>query len=576
MEKEKIISAISFLALSVGLSGCNSNPIIPNIQNQALASSSAYYTSAMKGPSYSVFTITNPGNNGSVKINTVTLTHLADSDNTVQQVHRTANASAVDPIYGSFPECSISSSNTTTNSLSPGQTCEVVIYGKAYNPLNVPATAELKISANSVTKIFNITNTAYLYVGGGINQIGSTPSLNPNDSILAACSNQSGSIIKRDPTTTSGLENNTALSCHNALGDNNTFANYATGYIITLNSMKDGNLYVGGAFNAIGGAVTYDGDALVAKCMPGSTLGCINALGYNISAQFPNGTAKIFGISSDKAQEKLIVTGLFKSFGSASVSGDGHFLVAECSINGDCTNALSTGNSATPYINAGTDGAFWALGMGYNPVLNQIYVSGSNVRQVGNASLTSNNTGFIAACPLDQSGIPCVNPFSISGNPDSNAYGMAYMGTSENGISNMVIGGDFQNLGGAQGGSEKLLANCLINGSVGACSNALSPTGTTQGANHLFTRLNYNADANLLILTGNYTNIYSDINTNHTITNGSNTTQSFPLLCTPGATGTQSPLDCYNPLSGTQFLPAASSSVIDTAAIATQLSVLGS
>ncbi len=447
------------------------------------SSGNSYYTTMTNGPRYAVISVTNTDPTETTHINAVTLSN----NNAFSIVNRTT--SGTDPFYGSTAQCSSTANSNLNqvNQLSPQTTCIIVAKGAIGNPSlsasNAVLTLNTVMGGILYNKVFNLTNTTYLYTAGDFYNLGSAAA--GSNKLLAKCTNgqcqnffgdsssgansrinilvtdQSGNLYAGGYFTSLGtatagshqlLAKCTGSTCQNFLGDTTSGADHE---ILTMAIDANQNLYVGGHFLTLGSA-SGGSSRLLAKCTNGS---CANYFGNNSSGA--NAGIENIAIQGNT----LYVGGFFNQLGTATANSN---LLAQCS-NGSCENYFGNNSTAgasgtiTNLISSGSD----------------LYTSGQ-FSSLGSATAGSNL--LLAHC----SNGTCQNYF---GDTSSGANSYVFnMTTDQSG--NLYVGGDLSSLASATSG-VKLLAQCSGN----SCQNYFG--GTTAGGDSPVDILTTDSDGNL-------------------------------------------------------------------------------
>lgn len=400
---------------------------------------SSYYTSASNGPVYQMIQITNTGV-GSVTLDTPT---ISGTD---------AAKFSIDTSSADYSGTPILCSNAPT--LGSGESCEIIITSTLGDPASTPATATLTISdgISADTLTFTLTDTSYVYAGGGFDTLGNANV--SGGSLLAQC---------------------TAGTCTNALsgttGNNYASTNNSVGqWINALTITPTGTLIIGGVFGEIGGATsgaTSGTAALLAQCIPGTVTGnaCFNQLGSLINSNaFNNAYIDTIITATISSNLVILLGGDFKNIRGLSFSGP---ILTKCTYPGVASN-----QSCSSYLlPSGTKYA--------NQAIAALSNLGSSIQAAG---LFTQIAGYPTSPPSVGTTFASCSTSSCSqgmgdSNPNSSILGMSNNGTSlYMGGTSTQIGSYVDNSGGYP------LVQCTIPGSGDTtCSNALSGTNDANG-----------------------------------------------------------------------------------------------
>lgn len=451
--------------------------------------SSTFYTSSSNGPVYQMIQVTNTG--GSVTLDPPVIT-------------------GPDASYFSIDTNNVDYSGTPifcndAPTLATGESCEIIITSALGDPVGAPATATLTISdgAGGDTLTFSLTDTTYVYAGGGFNTLGSASVSGGN--LLAQC---------------------TAGTCSNALqgttGNNYAATNSSVGeWINALAITSAGNLIVGGVFGEMGGATSGASGtpaALLAQCMPGPVTGnaCINQINTPPSTNsYAFNNAYIDAITAPfliSGVNYVVVGGDFNQIKNTSATSSGRVL-AKCRYNGMTSN--QTCNSYLGNILTATSSANKAIS-----ALNTLGSTSNNPR-VNTGGLFTQIAGYPSSAPvMGTTFASCTTASSCSQGMGSDNPNNSILGMSDDGT-NFYMGGTFTQIGGyidSSGGYP--LVSCLPD-TITTCTNALAGPND---ANGYIEGLFYSGGK--LYVGGNFTTI------------GGSTPVSGNMLavCTPGGT----------------------------------------
>ena len=473
------------------------------------AQTSNNFTESTNGPAYQIVALTN--NDVSQPLSVAITGAGADSfsiDNEASD-------------YGANKNCA------TTANIAAGDSCLVIVKSKVGDPRQAPQTATLTVQGNSnnITS-FNLTDTTYVYVAGGFNNLGNA-SVSGGD-LLAQC---------------------TAGTCSNALqgtsGNNYASTNFSVGqWINALAVTPAGNLIVGGVFGEIGGATsgaTSGTAALLAQCTPGSVAGnaCINQIGTGISNPYAFNNAYINAITPPQSTNFMYLGGDFTNIRGYSVTS-GQKMLAKCGYSGTspnqtCNSYLGTGVVSTRYANKAISAVDY-----FN---SQVSVGGL-FTQINNypSSAPSSGTTFAS----------CTSSVCSQGMGYDNPNG-SILGMTDDGI-NLYMGGVFTQIGGYvdNDGGYPLVA-CTV-GTTTTCNNALAGTSD---ANNYIQGLTYSGGN--LYVGGRFTTIGGA-----TPVSGGN----MLAVCTPGGTCSNFVTDNNPYASGTDW-----GGVISAIAVGNQTSI---
>ncbi len=455
--------------------------------------STSYYTSSSNGPVYQLIQVTNNGA-GSVTLNTPV---ISGTD---------ASSFSIDTTSADYVGTPTFCNNAPP--LANGDSCQIIIKSTLGNPSAAPLTATLTIedgvSADTLT--FDLTDTTYVYAGGGFNALGNASV--SGGSLLVEC---------------------TAGTCTNALqgttGNNYSSTNFSVGqWINALSITSTGNLMAGGVFGAIGGATSGASSgtaALLAQCIPGGTVtgnACFNQINtgntYAFNNAYIDAITAPFAISTSNF---IALGGDFNQIKGSSAASSGR-LLAKCQYNG--VVAVSTCNT---YIGSGTVGvskyansAIAALNTLGSTSGNPLLGVGGLFTQIANypTSAPSSGTTF-ARCTNGSTG-------SCSQSMDSNNPNSSILGMGDDGTSNLYMGGTFTRIGGYTDSSGGYPLVSCTPATITTCANALSGSND---ANGYIEGLTYSGGN--LYVGGNFTTIGGA-----TPVSGGN----MLAVCTPGGT----------------------------------------
>lgn len=395
---------------------------------------------ATNGPAYEIVRLTNHGMKRTV---TVTITGSGAPGFSLDK--KTTD-------YGANQNC------VSMPHLASEDSCLVIVKGKIGDPRQPPQTATLTIrSDRNNAATFNLTSTTYIYVAGGFNTLGNA-SVSGGD-LLAEC---------------------TAGTCSNALqgttGNNYASTNFSVGqWINALSVTPAGNLMVGGAFGAIGGATSGASSgtaALLAQCTPGPMTGnaCFNQMNgassnYAFNNAYIDAITAPFAINSSNF---MAVGGDFTNIRGFSVTSGGRML-AKCLYN--TTSPSATCNNYTGSSLKFANNAITALNTLGSSSSSPLVNTGGLFTQIADypTSAPSSGTTF-ASC--SNTGV-CSQ--SMSSNPNNSILGMTDDGT------NLYMGGTFTQAGGYTDNSGGYPLVSCVPGSTTTCSNALANTNDANG-----------------------------------------------------------------------------------------------